>query len=145
MNSTQSCFILNYYRWHFWMSDQGIWNYVQSVELSSSFEAAGTYMVTEHRTIVYDDTQGLDWFLGLSMVFSSNFNSMPSVGFGDNTINWNFAGSPFIPLFQINQQRFCSHWANLTERLARSMTNVASNFHQHNYRRYTFQSIEIDC
>ena len=61
-DSTQSCFLWNYYKWHFWILDQGILKSGQSVELSSSFETAGTDVVTERQTIVYDDSQGLDWF-----------------------------------------------------------------------------------
>ena len=38
------------------------WNSGQSIELSSSFETAGTNLVTVRQTIVYDDSQGLDWF-----------------------------------------------------------------------------------
>ena len=56
-------------------------------------------MVTERQPIVGMMTpRALTDFSGLSMEFSSNFNSMSSVGFGDNAINWNFAGFAFIPL-----------------------------------------------
>ena len=62
VDSTQSFFLWNCYKWHFWISIKVFWNSGQSVESSSSFETAGTNVVTEHQTIVYDDSQGLDWF-----------------------------------------------------------------------------------
>ena len=41
-------------------------------------------------------------FSDLSVVFSSNFNSMSSAKFGDNIIDWNFSGFAFIPLLLNN-------------------------------------------
>ena len=81
-------------------------NSSQSVELSASFETANTNMVTDVKRLSMMTTRALADFSGLGMEFSFNFNPIPSVGFGDNTINWNFAGFAFIPLFQTNQQRF---------------------------------------
>ena len=76
------------------------WNSDQSVKLLSSFETAGTNMFTGRQTIVYDDSQGLDWFFRseYGIVVQFHFSSMSPVGFGDNTINWNFAGFVFIPI-----------------------------------------------
>ena len=62
VDSTQSCFLWNYYKNIFGFRIKVFRNSGQSVELSSSFETAGTNVVTERQTIVYDDSQGLDWF-----------------------------------------------------------------------------------
>ena len=74
------------------------WNSGQSVELSSSFETAGIDIVAERQTIVYDDSQGLDWFFRSKYGILIQFQIDVISQFGNNPINWNFVGFAFIPL-----------------------------------------------
>ena len=138
VDSSQSCFLWNCYKWHFGSRYFEILAKALSCRAALRHQAPMWSLNVKRLSMM--TPRALTDFSGLSMVLSSNFNSMSSVGFGDNTINWNFVGFHY---YQTTQRRFCSHWVNLTKRLARSMTNVTLSCHQHNYRGYTFQWIEI--
>ena len=82
-------------------------------------------------------------FSNLSVVFSSNFNSVSSAEFGDNVIEWNLLGFASIPLMLNQSTAILRSMTEFARRFAASITNKTLNSHRHNYRGYIFQGTGI--
>ena len=98
VNSTQSCFLWKYFMTFLDFGSKYFEILAKALSCRAALRQQALMWSLKVKRLSMMTPSALTDFSGLSMVFSSNFNSKSSVGYGDNTMNIKLCRVRFIPL-----------------------------------------------